>query len=357
MKQMLFLFFRGGGGCNTHIGFDTIISLDNLFAAWNEFKKGKSKKKDVLEFELNLENNIFDLHKALISKRYEHSPYTAFSIADPKLRRIHKAMVRDRIVHHALFRIVYPIFDKTFIFDSYSCRLTKGVHKAVNRLEQFACRVGNNYFQNIWVLKCDIRKFFDSIDHEILLTLLERKIQDYDTLWLIRKIILSFEKEIGKGLPLGNITSQLFANIYLNEFDQFVKHRLKIKEYIRYCDDFIILAETTPSLVKLIISIQDFLKGRLKLNLHPKKITIRKFSQGIDFLGYISLLDYRLIRSKTRRRIFRKLKSKIIQYKRELVNQHSLEASLQSYLGVLSHAHTYKLSKEVKNQFWHWMSE
>lgn len=156
-------------------------------------------------------------------------------------------------MHQAVFRILYPIFDKSFIYDSYSSRTSKGTHSAVDRLEIFLGKASKNSRKNIYALKCDVGKFFDSTDQEILLDLVKRKIDDVDTIWLISKIIKSFEKEIGKGLPLGNVTSQLFANIYLNELDQFVKNGLKIKYYLRYCDDFIVLNEDKEFLRKVVL--------------------------------------------------------------------------------------------------------
>jgi retron-type reverse transcriptase len=218
--------------------FERIISLENLFYAWQEFSDGKMKKKDVLEFRSRLEDNIFELRQELKSKTYQHSNYIAFSVCDPKLRRIHKAGVKDRVLHHAIFRILYPIFDSSFIFDSYSCRIEKGTHRAVKRLEKFCRKLSQNNSRNIFALKCDIKKFFDSIDQNILLERIKRKIINVDTIWLVEKIIKSFPR----GLPLGNVTSQIFANIYLNELDQFVKHKLREKYYLRYCDDFIILS-------------------------------------------------------------------------------------------------------------------
>ena len=208
-----------GGGvkrriCHDDI-FNEIISLENLFSAWREFSKGKLKKPDVLEFKLNLEDNLFGLHYELKDKSWRHSHYTAFNVYDPKLRRIHKACVRDRVLHHAIFRVLYPIFDKSFIFDSYSCRLGKGTHRAVNRLNSFTRQLSHNNSRNIFALKCDVRKFFDSINQSILLKLISEKIKDDNALWLIETIIKSFQKEPKKGLPLGNVTSQLFANIYL----------------------------------------------------------------------------------------------------------------------------------------------
>lgn len=282
--------------------------------AWQEFRRGKNKKFDVQEFEFNLEDNLFKLHEDLKSGIWQHSHYTAFNVCDPKLRRIHKACVCDRVLHHAVFRILYSIFDKSFIFDSYSCRLDKGTHRAVSRLEGFCGQASQNNTRNAFVLKCDIKKFFDSVDQEILLGLINRKIKDERTISLIKIIIESFATLSGKGLPLGNVTSQLFANIYLNELDQFIKHKLGIKFYLRYCDDFIVLNENKEYLETLVVLIDKFLYDNLKLNLHPDKIEIRKYYQGIDFLGYVILPYCRVLRTKTKRRMIKKIRKN---YQRE----------------------------------------
>jgi len=325
---------RSGGGVNRKIChndvFEKIICLENLFLAWREFRKGKRNKSDVQSFEFNLEDNLFELYQELKNGTYCHSDYTAFNICDPKLRRIHKAHVRDRVLHHAVFRILYPIFDKSFIFDSYSCRIEKGSHRAINRLEKFCRKSSKNNSQNIFALKCDIKKFFDSVNQEILLGLIKSKINDKNAIWLIEKIIKSFSS----GLPLGNVTSQLFANIYLNELDQFIKHKLKIKYYLRYCDDFIILDKDRNSLEKLIYQINAFLSNRLKLSLHSGKIAVRKYHQGIDFLGYVVLPYYRALRTKTKKRILRKINSK----------------NFQSYFGILKHCCGYKIKEKIINE-------
>lgn len=175
--------------------FSQIISLENLFESWKEFRRGKRKKIDVQIFERNLENNLFALHHELKRKTYRHLNYTSFYITDPKRRHIYKADVRDRIVHHAVYRILYPIFDKGFIFDSYSCRLEKGTHKAVKRLALFARKVSKNYSGPCFALKCDVKRYFDSIDHNILLKMIRKKITDVGTLWLTEEIIQSFSRE------------------------------------------------------------------------------------------------------------------------------------------------------------------
>lgn len=347
MHQRHIKKFRGFGGIHSGKIFDEIISLENLFSAWREFRRGKRNKLDVQQFEFNLEDNLFKLHQELKTKTYQHFDYTTFCICDPKLRRIHKAGVRDRVLQHAVFRILYPIFDKGFIFDSYSCRLGKGTHKAVNRLEKFCLKLSRNNCQNIFALKCDIRKFFDSVDQDILLELVKNKIQDDNTIWLVEKIIKSYQKENNNSLPLGNVTSQLFANIYLNELDQFIKHKLKVKYYIRYCDDFVILGENKEYLTGLIPSIGNFLKDELKLTLHSDKIIIRKHHQGIDFLGYVSLPYYRVLRTKTKRRVFKKLEKKYRDLEKGLISKESFDQSLQSYLGILKHCQGYNIKKKI----------
>lgn len=325
-----------------HFKYRDLISIEGLFQAWNEFKKGKRKKKDVQTFERRLEDNLFDLHLSLKDKTYRHGGYQEFYVRDPKRRHIHKACVRDRIVHHLLYKFLYDLWDKSFIYDSYSCRLGKGTHKAVTRLVKFVCRVSKNYTGGCWALKGDIKKFFTVVDHEILLSLLFKKIIDKNILQLLQKVIDSFNSEMGegKGIPLGNLTSQVFANIYLNKLDQFIKHGMKIKCYLRYADDFVILDKERKRLEALVPKISEFLKTELKLSLHPDKIIFRKHTWGIDFLGYIVLPYCVLPRTKTKRRVFKKLKEKI--------NSPNFNESLQSYLGYLSHSNSYLLARRIK---------
>jgi retron-type reverse transcriptase len=322
-----------GGGISSHV-FEKLITLDNLFLAWSEFKKGKTKRKDVQEFEFNLEDNIFQIYHELKNKTYCHSNYTSFYIQDPKLRHIHKAKVRDRIVHHLISKYLQKIYNKTFIFDSYSCRINKGTHKAVKRLRKFSLKLSKNNKTNFYVLKCDIKRFFDTIDHNILFKILKQKIKDKNILWLIKEIINSFHKNLNKAIPLGNLTSQHFANIYLNQFDQFTKHKLKVKYYIRYTDDFVVLDKSKEYLENIVSPINEFLENQLKLSLHPDKIIIRKYNQGIDFLGYITLPYHRILRTKTKKRMFRRINNK----------------NIQSYLGILKHCNGYKLRKKMEKE-------
>ncbi len=327
------------------IKYKEIISLGNLFLAWNEFKKGKMNKADVQSFSRFLVCNIFNLYYQLVNKTYRHSNYISFYINDPKLRHIHKACVKDRVLHHAVFRILYPIFDKSFIFDSYSCRLNKGTHRAVNRLSNFARKASKNNTKKIYILKLDIRKFFNSVNHNILLFLVKKKVKDNNIIWLVEKIVKSFSM----GLPLGNITSQLFANIYLNELDYFIKHGLRIKYYIRYCDDFVIISSNKMYLKSIVPLISNFLKTKLKLELHPNKIIIKKHNQGIDFLGYISFPHCRILRTKTKDRMFKKINQRKEKLRYNLISEESFNQTVQSYLGILKHCNGWKIERKIRD--------
>jgi len=322
--------------------YKDIISLDNLLGAWKEFRVGKKQRKDVLEFENNLMRNIIELHNDLVRKTYEHSPYEAFNISDPKPRNIHKASVRDRLLHHALYRKLYPFFDRTFMSHSYSCQHNKGTHKAMSMFKAFSFKVSNNHTKTVWVLKCDIRKFFASIDQTILLSILKKYIRDEDILWLLNKVISSFATNpIGlaygvTGLPLGNLTSQLLVNIYMNEFDQFIKFKLKVKYYIRYADDFVILSQNKQELINLLQYIVVKLE-ELKLRLHPNKVSIKTLNSGVDFLGRVHFPNHRVLRTTTKNRMLRK------------ISQNLSQESIASYLGLLRHGNTEKIKNQVEN--------
>ncbi len=280
-------------------------------------------------------DNILDLRHSLQIKTYTHGGYEAFNISDPKPRNIHKASVRDRLLHHAVYRALYPYFDKRFIHDSYSCRLNKGTHKAIERFRSFGYKVSKNNTKTCWMLKCDIKKFFASIDHQILLNILTKHIDDTDTLWLLKQVISSFEIKEGKGLPLGNLTSQLLVNIYMNEFDQFVKRKLKVKYYIRYADDFVIFSRDKNELNRNLSYIVSYLETELKLKLHPDKVFIKTLASGLDFLGWVHFPHHRILRTATKRRMLKKLK----------VNQ-SIKAKA-TYLGMLKHGDTHKITEMI----------
>lgn len=317
--------------------FEEIISIDNLFRAWNEFVHGKKHKKDVMEFSMHLSENVFNLHCDLKEKMYIHRGYYAFNISDPNPRNIHKASARDRLLHHAVYRVLYPYFDKKFIHDSYSCRVGKGTHRALERFSMFAGKVSKNNRTTCWVLKCDIRKFFASINQEILIGVLKKHVQDEEILWLLEKVIKSFNSgEDGIGLPLGNLTSQLLVNVYMNEFDQYMKHVLKEKYYIRYADDFVIMSANKKYLEELTVSISDFLNERLRLTLHPKKVFIKTFASGVDFLGWIHFPHCRVIRTVTKKRMFKKLS--VSEPKKETID---------SYKGLLGWGNAYELMQRI----------
>lgn len=309
-----------------HVSYEDTISVENLLEAWTEFVAGKRGKEDVQEFQTRFMHNILALHEDLATGRYQHGGYFPFKISDPKPRDIHKALIRDRLLHHAVYRKLYMLFDRTWIADSYSCRDRKGTHLAMNRFKEFAFKVSQNHTRTCWVLKCDIRKFFASIDHKILLNIVSGFIQEPQMFALIAEIVGSFNSTtLGKGLPLGNLTSQLLVNVYMNEFDQFAKHQIKATHYIRYADDFVMLSASKEHLEQMLPHVSDFLSKHLALSLHPNKVSISTISSGIDFLGWVHFQDHRVLRTSTKRRMLRNLK------------QERTEARVVSYRGMLSH--------------------
>lgn len=278
-------------------------------------------------------DNILALHEDLANDLYRHGNYHAFNISDPKPRNIHKADVRDRLLHHAIYRKLYPFFDRTFIADSFSCRIDKGTHKALDRFRTFSRIVSKNNTRACWILKCDIKKFFANIDHVTLLNILHSYIPDPKILSLLENIIYSFSSgTTGKGLPLGNLTSQLLVNIYMNEFDQFMKHQLRAKYYLRYADDFVILSADRRWLESVLIEAEAFLAARLKLQLHPDKVFIKTLASGIDFLGWVHFPDHRVLRSATKRRMMRR------------IGENPTPETIASYRGLLKHGNTFKIS-------------
>lgn len=349
MPQQISLFdslqngeqISAGGGDLRSIcvhSYEDIISVENLLSAWHEFLRGKRNKRDAQEFQHALMDNILALHRDLKAKTYTHGAYHAFNISDPKPRNIHKASVRDRLLHHAIYRTLYTFFDKKFIADSYSCCIGKGTHRAMNRFRAFAYRVSKNHTRTVWALKCDIRKFFASVDQKILMCIIARYVGDPDIVWLIGQVVRSFNSGVsGKGLPLGNLTSQLLVNVYMNEFDQFVKHNLKAKYYVRYADDLVFLSHDKQWLESLLPSIAEFLHSRLALSLHPDKVYIKTFASGVDFLGWVHFLDHRVLRTVAKRKMLREIRSKS-----------GKEETVQSYLGLLSHGNAAKLRERIE---------
>jgi len=318
--------------------YDEIVTVSSLLSAWEEFLAGKRKRNDVAVFQARLMDNIHFLYRDLKEKTYVHGAYQAFNISDHKPRNIHKATVRDRLLHHLLYRETYEYFNSRFINDSYSCRVDKGTHRAIKKFEEMARQASFNHNHTVWALKCDIRKFFASIDHRILKNILSRYIEDKELLWLFGKVIDSFHTPGREetGLPLGNLTSQLLVNVYMNEFDQFVKSTLKIKFYVRYADDFIFLDQDRDSLVELLPKLEKFLTDNLKLTMHPKKVFLKTLASGVDFLGWIQFTDHRILRTSTKQRMVRKITEK------------NILASRIAYLALLKHGNTYNVSKRAK---------
>ncbi len=322
---------RGGVRGGLH---NQICSLDNLLLAWERFRKGKRSRTDVMVFEHALEDNLFTLHEELVTGNYEHGSYEPFTIYDPKQRTIHKAQVRDRVVHQAIVNVIEPFFDRRFIHDSFSCRIGKGTHAGIKRLQMFLRQASKNDHRTVYVLKCDIRKFFASVDQQTLLRLFAKRIQEAETMRLLSKIVGSFSTTSGKGIPLGNLTSQLFANVYLHELDWYVKQKLRVRHYVRYCDDFVLVVKTRTEAYLLACILEQFLYDKLGVHLHPNKIHVRAWTQGIDFLGYVLLPKAIIIRPKTVRRMLRNVTSD----------------NISSYLGVCSHAQAYEISMMLLNK-------
>lgn len=316
--------------------------------AWRSFRSGKSHKECVIEFEHNLENNLFALKAELENLSYCHGKYQRFVVHDPKQRIIHKAEVRDRVIHTLAARKLEEIYQGSFIAHSFSCQRDRGTHRALKSVTTMCRRQSCNYTRNFWYLKCDVKKFFDNIDHETLLKILRRKIQDEKFILLIGKILESFcAGAPGRGLPLGNFTSQWLGNIYLNELDYFVKQRLKIKNYVRYADDFVILDARREILEKYLEEIRKFLAGHLKLTLHPDKIILKKFSAGIDWVGYRVLPHHVISKSATAKRLFKKLKFRQKELTENRISPWRYYQTVNSYLGQLKHCAGHKLSNQI----------
>ena len=328
--------------------YQEIISLENLFLAYKKARKGKTKKDYVKEFERDLENNLIILHEELKNKNYTPKPLKTFILRDPKTRKISKSNFRDRVVHHALVRIIEPIFDKTFIESNCAGRKRKGTLFAINKFNLFFRKVTKNYSSKGYCFKADIKHYFQEVDHDVLLEIIKRKIKDEKVIWLINQIIKrergegqSITKKVG--MPLGNLTSQFFANIYLNELDYFVKHKLRVKYYIRYVDDFVILHESKEQLEIWREEINSFLKEKLKLELHNQKSKIISLSNGVDFVGFRNFYHFRLLR----KRNIRSIKKKVDKYKIEEISKDRILEIFQGWNAYAKWANSYKVRRKI----------
>ncbi|MDO8517615.1 MAG: reverse transcriptase domain-containing protein [Nanoarchaeota archaeon] len=324
--------------------YDKICLINNLANAWREARKGKTKKIYVIEFEQNTKENLLKLREELLNQTYKPQPLKTFTLRDPKTRRISKSAFIDRIVHHALVRVIEPIFDKTFIYDSCANRKGKGNLFALNRFDLFKRKVTNNLKSEAFCLKADIKHYFQEVSREVLLKVIKKKLSDERVLWLIEQIIKNYQSEkTDKGMPLGNLTSQFFANIYLNELDYFVKHKLRVKYYIRYVDDFVILHKSKEQLEEWKIKIDEFLKQELKLELHKEKSKIIPLSHGIDFVGFRNFYHFKLLRKRNIRKIF----IKIEKYKREEISKEKMLECFHGWDAYAKWANSYNLRRKI----------
>jgi len=320
--------------------FKRVYSFENLYRSYLKARKGKNDSREVLKFTYDLENNLAALRKRLRNGSYRTGHYSRFTIFEPKKREISALPFKDRVVHHAVCNVIEPLFEKAFIFDSYACRKGKGTHAGANRLQCFLRKNSKNCF----VLKCDVKHYFSSVDHEILKKMLRKKIADKKLLALLDCIVDSPGEE--KGIPIGNLTSQLFANIYLNKLDYFVKQGLKAKQYIRYMDDFILLHESKKQLQCWKKQIEQFLYS-IKLCFNKKKTNVFPICTGVDFLGYRLFAFHRLIRKSTVKRFLRIIKAKIRKFQSGEISFKKLSESFNSWEAYLGHGNSYALKKSI----------
>jgi len=331
--------------------YEQIYSKKNLVLAWRNARKGKTQKHYVLEFEKNLIQNINSLHHELKNQTYQPKPMQVFILRDPKTRKISKSDFRDRIVHHTICNIIELVFDKTFIYDNCANRKNKGSLFALRRFDEFSRKVSKNNSRKCFILKADIKHYFQEINHEILLGIIKRRINDEKVLSLMQKIFQNTTAERdgffdNKGMPLGNLTSQFFANVYLNELDQFVKHILKIKYYIRYVDDFVIFDKSKKQLKMWKIKIEEFLEEKLKLNLHPDKSRIILFDRGVDFVGFRNFYYFMLLRSRNIKNIERKIKL----FKESKISKEKFSEIWQGWNAYANWANSFNLKKRMLKQ-------
>jgi len=300
------------------------IDISELFSAWRRFRKGKSNKKDVLIFENHLENNIFDLREDLISGKYLHSEYKFFQVFDSKKRSIHKAQVKDRVIHEFLRHRLEKEFEKYFIRDSFASRKNKGSLKAISKLKYYLGKTKNT-------ISLDVKKYFDSINHHVLLDKISKKFNIETVEYNLSKIIIESFNKNNKGIPLGNSVSQVFSNIYLNDFDWFMIK--KYHYYIRYNDDMRICVDRFN--YEQIVEITDYLKNNLYLEIPKGKIKINKNYKGVEFLGNIVFQDHCILRRKTRVKIL----------------ERASYYNKNSYFGFISKHNNYDFSSKLKSRY------
>jgi retron-type reverse transcriptase len=330
--------------------FENICSFSNIHDSYARARSGKRYRQEVLAFNAKAEENLLNIKTELSRQQYQHGSYREFIVCDSKKRHIKAAPFKDRIVHHAICHVMGPIFEKGFIYDSYACRTGKGTHRAIKKVQNFitsakAKKDKTLVNQHIYCLQCDISKYFDSVDHNILLEIMGRKIKDKKSRELLRIIVES--SGAGKGIPIGNLTSQLFANVYLNEFDQFVKREMGAKYYIRYMADFLNFGFDKKSLHLVQGRVKNFLESRLRLKLHPKKVNIYPLDKGIDFLGYVIFEKHKLLRKSTVKRFIRRTKVYQRKLSQEKMSYDEIIMSTRSWVAYAKYANSYKLRKQL----------
>lgn len=333
-----------------------LVSFENIWAAYRKAIRGKGMKPYTLNFTNNLEHHLLALQDALVQGTYHPGAYRTFYIFEPKKRMISAAPFIDRMVHHCLINVIGPIFEAGFVAQSFANQIGKGTHRAIREVQN-AMRLHR------YVLHCDIRKYFPSIDHAILKTMLRRKIKDQKVLRLADLIIdcsnpqefvpdyfpgddLFTPLERRKGLPIGNLTSQFFANVYLNGLDHFVKQDLHCRFYARYVDDMVVADSDKEHLWQVRDTIGNYLET-LRLRLHPKKQHVRPATEGLRFLGQMVYPDRRLLPKENIRRLMRRMR----RFKRQLatkqISSEQIRHSLQSWLGHAKQANTFKLRQTL----------
>lgn len=316
--------------------FEKIIDTGNIHKAYKAAKKGKTWQDTIKKFDRNTENNLLKIQESLINKTFTTSKYTLKIIHEPKERTIYRLPFNpDRIVQHALMNVLEPIWEGLFIHDSYACRKGKGIHKASQKTMQFIREVGANGY----CLKMDISKFYPSMNHDILYRIIQRKIKCKDTLALIEDIIYSMDG--GKNVPIGNYTSQWFGNLYMNEIDQFLKHEHKVKYYLRYCDDFLIMHEDKRYLKELAEIIREYLAAKLELKF--SKCKVFPLTQGIDFVGYRHFPGHILVRKSTTKRVKRRMKALPGLLASGKISELQYQSSIASTMGWLKWANSHNL--------------
>lgn len=347
--------------------FEQVVDYDNLYRAYLNARLCKRYRYEVLNFSAHLEDNLVKLQKELIERTYTLGKYREFYIYEPKKRLVMAQPFKDRVVQWAIYQVLNPVFAQGYITDSYACIKERGTHKAVKRLHYWLRQVGKKP-EKYYFLKLDISKYFYRIDHDVLMGILKRKIHDDDMIFLLDKIVNSSETNFGlppgkspgevkrsdrvseKGMPVGNLSSQMFANLYLNELDQYCKRTLGIHFYVRYMDDVIILHQDKDQLHEWKRIIDTFLKEKLQLDLN-EKTCIRPITLGVEFCGYKIWNTHIKLRKSTALKMKRNLKKLQKEYAAGEVTVEEAKQTISSYLGILKHCDSYSLKRTIFGEY------